>query len=74
MQSALSYLLIMPIQGVNMDELEKEEHKALVKEAIMEWLDEKYAQFGKWTFHGILAAALGAFAYYLAAHGGIKII
>lgn len=41
----------------------KDEHKAIVKEAISEWLDAKYAQFGKWTLHGILAAAVGWLGY-----------
>ena len=57
---------------MNMGEFDREEQKKIVKEAIMEWLDDKYAQFGRWTFHGILAAALGVLAYFLAAHGVIK--
>lgn len=55
-----------------MDDFNRDEQKAIVKEAIHEWLDEKYATFGKWTLHGILAAAIGAGAYFLAGHGWIK--
>ena len=38
--------------------LDKNETKEAVKEAIKEWLDEKYASFGKWSFHGLMAATL----------------
>jgi hypothetical protein len=55
-----------------MPELDREEQKAIVKEAIREWLDEKYVDFGKWSLHGILAAILGVLAYFLAMHGGFK--
>lgn len=55
-----------------MPDLDREEQKAIVKEAIREWLDEKYIAFGKWTLHGMMAAGLGALAYFLATHGGFK--
>ena len=55
-----------------MPELDREEQKKIVKEAITEWLDFKYTQFGKWTLHGILAAGLAFLAYFLATHGGFK--
>ena len=55
-----------------MENMSKEEYKALVKEAIGEWLDTKYTEFGKWTFQGILAMLLGAITFYLASHGYIK--
>lgn len=46
------------------------EVKAAMKDAIKEWMDEKFAEFGRWTFHGILIALLGALAYFiLASHG-----
>lgn len=44
--------------------------KAAVKEAIKEWLDDQFAKFGKWTFHGILAAALAALLYFILIHQG----
>lgn len=55
-----------------MENMSKEEYKALVKDAIGEWLDTKYSQFGRWTIHGILAMVLGAVVMYLATHGYIK--
>ena len=56
-----------------MGEMDREEQKAIIKEAIMEWLDEKYAQFGRWTLHGVMAAALGALLYFIAAHGSVTV-
>lgn len=57
--------------GAGMD-LDRDQQKEIVKEAIREWLDEKYAAFGKWTFHGLLAASLCALVYFLTSHGWIK--
>lgn len=52
-----------------MPELSPDEQKAIIKEAISEWLEAKYAEFGKWTLHGIIAAGLAAGVYFLAVHG-----
>jgi hypothetical protein len=41
----------------------RQERKDIVKEAINEWLNDKYRDVGKWTMHGILAATLAALAY-----------
>ncbi|TAM16079.1 MAG: hypothetical protein EPN65_15230 [Pandoraea sp.] len=46
-----------------------EEQRALIKEALQEWLDAKYAEVGKWTLRGICAAALAALVLFMAAHG-----
>ena len=43
--------------------LDKEDTKEAVKEAIKEWLNEKYADFGKWSLHGLLAFCLGGAVY-----------
>lgn len=43
--------------------------KEAMKEALKEWLDEKYAAFGKWTLHGIMASGLAFLAYLLVANG-----
>ena len=51
---------------------DKKEQKALVKEAFKEWLDEKAAEFGKWTFKFIGTALLGTLLVYLVTHGFIK--
>jgi hypothetical protein len=47
--------------------------KAIVKEAIQEWLDKQFASFGKWSLTGI-ACALAAWLFYawLSAHGWHK--
>jgi hypothetical protein len=50
----------------------KDEQKALVKEAFKEWLDEKAAEFGKWTFKFLATAVFGALIYFLVTHGFIK--
>lgn len=55
-----------------MEDTTREEQKAIIKEAIHEWLDEKYAQFGKWTLHGVGAAIFAFTIYWLTAHGWIK--
>lgn len=46
-----------------------EEQKAILKQALQEWLDTKYSEFGKWTSKGVMAAALVALVYFLASHG-----
>lgn len=48
---------------------ENDRVKSALKEALKEWMDDKYAEFGKWSFHAILAGALAALAYYLVSHG-----
>lgn len=47
----------MPIDPKN------EAIKEALKEGIREWLDEQFAELGKWTMRGIAAAALAAFVY-----------
>ena len=53
-----------------LNEQPPEERKKIFKEAIDEWLEKKYADFGKWSVHGIMAAALGALGYFIAVHSG----
>jgi len=45
--------------------LRKSEMKAVVKEAIKEWLDEQATIIGKWSFRFILMSALGVLAYFV---------
>lgn len=53
-----------------MSELDREEQKTIFKEAIKEWLDEKYTLVGKWTVHGFLAACVVGLCYLvLLSHG-----
>ena len=53
-------------------DFDREQQKEIVKEAIREWLDEKYSAFGKWTVHGLAAASLCALVYLLSTHGWLK--
>lgn len=46
-----------------MPELNRNEQKAMLKEAIREWLDDQFAAFGRWTFYGMLSAAFGGLVY-----------
>lgn len=48
---------------------QREEQKELIKEAIKEWMNEKYASFGRSVFWFILAAAFSALVY-LSIRGG----
>lgn len=48
-----------------MENLTKSEFKQAVKEAIREWLDERFSEFGKWSFHGMAAAAVVALVYFI---------
>ncbi|HEX3643027.1 MAG TPA: hypothetical protein VHV10_17215 [Ktedonobacteraceae bacterium] len=49
---------------------DREADKQVVKEALKEWLDEKFMEFGKWTISGIAALVLAAIAYMiLITHG-----
>ena len=43
----------------------RDERKEIVKEAITEWLDEKYQMLGKWTLNGLMAAAVALLGYLI---------
>lgn len=47
-----------------------EEVKSALKEGLKEWLDEKFADFGKWSAMGILAGALGVLAWLIMSMNG----
>lgn len=50
-----------------------EQTKEAVKEALREWLDEKYAAFGRWSLHGLIAAGMaGMVALFLWSQGWHK--
>jgi hypothetical protein len=44
--------------------------KDAVKEALKEWLDEKFLMVGKYTVNGILAAGLAALVYFILVNQG----
>lgn len=57
-----------------MTELDDEKQKALIKEAIKEWLDDKLAKVnetvGKWFIRTVAVLFVAALAYFtLMAHG-----
>lgn len=52
---------------------DKNQQKDAIKEAMQEWLDEKFSEFGKWTLRSLAALVFSAGVYiYLYLHGGIK--
>lgn len=55
--------------GVNLEE-QKAYDKSVVKEALKEWLDEKFMEFGKWSIAGLSAAGLVAVLWLILAAQG----
>jgi hypothetical protein len=50
--------------------IDRDEVKAAMKEAMREWLNEKFLEFGKWSAKGLAAAGLVALIYLiLITHG-----
>lgn len=61
-----SFLLKEALRDVLDDPQRREDLKELFKEAHDEWMEKKWAEFGKWTFRGIAAAAFtGLVSLYL---------
>ncbi len=57
-----------------MPEMSKEEMKRITKEALKEWLDEKFTLFGRWTLRSLASMALVALVYFiLKSNGWVKI-
>jgi hypothetical protein len=56
-----------------MDELDKEEMKAVWKEAFKEWIDEKVKEWGYFSIKLIAMGILGYVLYLLGSNGFIKI-
>ena len=53
-----------------LDDLTREERKAIVKEAITEWMDGKFLELGIWTFRGVLALGFGVLVYFVMTMNG----
>lgn len=53
-------------------ELDKEEWKALVKEALQEWLDRQFALFGKWSMAGLFSIALAGLLFLYLTNNGFQ--
>ena len=61
------------IERRKMPQLDKDTQKEALKEALHEWLDEKFAAFGKWTLAGLMSATFTGLAYlFLTAQGWHK--
>lgn len=44
---------------------DEEQFKRILKEVVNEWLQDKFAQFGRWSFYGLMASALVAVVYLI---------
>jgi hypothetical protein len=53
-----------------MSDLDQDDVKDALKEGLREWLDEKFAAFGKWSLMGLGAAALAGLVYLAMAGAG----
>jgi hypothetical protein len=52
-------------EEVQMPRIGDDEMKRLVKDALKEWLDEKFLMFGKWSVTAVSATALAALLYFM---------
>lgn len=43
--------------------MNSDETKAALKEALKEWMDENFAQFGRWSFYSLLTLVSGGLIY-----------
>lgn len=48
-----------------MTDLDPENLKTVLKDALKEWLDEKFLVFGKWSMGAISAMGLAALTYFI---------
>lgn len=53
-----------------MSQLDQDEMKRVMKEAIKEWLDQQFAVFGRWSFMAIASAALAALVFFILTMNG----
>lgn len=54
-------------------DLDRESQKEAIKEAISEWLDARFADVGRWTVKGLIAAALAGLLYAYLITKGFKL-
>lgn len=56
-------------------DLNSEEVKSIMKEALKEWLDDKFSEFGKWSLGALMAALLaGVIIFILHMDGWQKVV
>lgn len=48
------------------------DEKEVLKQALKEWLDEKFAQLGRWSLSTITLLTLGALVYFILSVNGWK--
>lgn len=53
------------MEAVSTEGISETDVKAALKEALKEWLDEKFAILGKWSAGAFLAAVISALAYFI---------
>lgn len=57
------------------DRRKQDEHtKELLKEAIKEWLDEKYKDVGRWTIGGFTALTVAALIFLVLWANGYRVV
>jgi HEPN domain-containing protein len=56
-----SHLLKEALRDVLDDPVRRDDLKEVFKEAHDEWMEKKFAEFGKWTLRGVAAAAFTGF-------------
>lgn len=55
-----------------MSDLDPSEQKEIFKQAIREWMDERYAEVGRWTIRVLITTALTALLWVYIKSGGFK--
>jgi hypothetical protein len=50
--------------------MDHEDTKAALKEALKEWLDDKFTLFGKWSLGAFASSALVALVYFILTTNG----
>jgi hypothetical protein len=50
--------------------INEDQAKAALKEALKEWMDDKFATFGKWSFAAIGIALVSMIVYFLLLSNG----
>ncbi len=63
----------MDDKRVNIKDIDVNDLKPVIKEAIKEWMDDNLADFGWFALKAIVIVAFGALAWAYAATGGFKI-
>lgn len=56
-------------EGLRVTPEEEEKFKDVMEQAIEKWMDRKFAEFGRWSFYGIVAASLGVLGFLIFSKG-----